>query len=68
MECYGKFVSVKTYYAPEAWRNPELGKTVADLKQKDIHYSDLKLLHSLGVLSIETTRDIVVTAPRKAHG
>ncbi len=55
MELFGKFLSVITYDASGAWKNPQLNRLISELKTRQISLGDLDSLHSLGVLSIQTT-------------
>ena len=55
MQLFGKFLSVITYDSPGAWKNPQLNRLLGELRTRPISSGDLDSLHSLGVLSIQTT-------------
>ena len=55
MQLFGKFLSVITYNAPGAWNNPQLNRLLGELRTRPVSSGDLDSLHSLGVLSIQTT-------------
>ena len=55
MQLFGKFLYVTTYGTLGAWKNPQLNRFLRELRTRPISSGDLDSLHSLGVLSIQTT-------------
>jgi len=55
MQLFGKFLYVTTYGTLGAWKSPQLNRFLSELRTRPISSGDLDSLHSLGVLSIQTT-------------